>query len=105
MAFFRIATLIITSASTAFIVAVPTSICQNPNTPIMDIDRSVKPGDDFYRYANGDWLKTVTIPAGQQSFDTRAILTEKTSQRVRTEAKMKLPALKLMLQQQLQMNP
>ena len=83
MAFFRIATLIITSASTAFIVAVPTSICQNPNTPIMDIDRSVKPGDDFYRYANGDWLKTVTIPAGQQSFDTRAILTEKTSQRVR----------------------
>src|SRR5689334_18455054 len=27
------------------------------------IDRSVKPGDDFYAYANGGWLKTAEIPA------------------------------------------
>ena len=47
------------------------------------IDRSVKPGDDFYRYANGGWLKTAIIPANQPSFDNRAILTAKTSQRVR----------------------
>jgi putative endopeptidase len=46
-------------------------------------DDSIKPGDDFYRYANGGWLKTVTIPAGQSSYDTRAMLAEKTSQRVR----------------------
>ena len=54
---------------------------QNVNT--QDMDRSIKPGDDFYRYANGGWLKTAAIPAGQQSFDTRAILAGKTSQRVR----------------------
>jgi predicted metalloendopeptidase len=48
-----------------------------------DIDRSIKPGDDFYHYANGGWLKSVTIPAGQPSFDTRAILVPRTSQRVR----------------------
>src|SRR5215475_12927542 len=48
-----------------------------------DIDRSTKPGDDFYRYANGAWLKTAAIPANASSFDTRAILTERTSQRVR----------------------
>jgi len=48
-----------------------------------DIDRSVKPGNDFYRYANGGWLRTATIPAGQRSFDTRAILRERTSHRVR----------------------
>jgi len=47
------------------------------------IDHSIKPGDDFYRYANGGWLETVAIPAGQTSFDTRAILTVRTSQRVR----------------------
>ena len=47
------------------------------------MDRSIKPGDDFYRYANGGWLKTAAIPAGQSSYDTRAMLTEKTSQRVR----------------------
>jgi putative endopeptidase len=48
-----------------------------------DTDRSVKPGDDFYRYANGGWLKTVAIPAGRPSYDTRAILTEKAAQQVR----------------------
>jgi putative endopeptidase len=48
-----------------------------------DMDRSVRPGDDFYHYANGEWLKTSTIPAGQTSYDTRAILVAKTNQRVR----------------------
>ena len=27
-----------------------------------NIDKSVKPGNDFYRYANGTWLKTAKIP-------------------------------------------
>src|SRR5206468_863998 len=36
------------------------------------------------RYANGGWLGTAKIPAGQKSFDTRAILAAKTSGRVRT---------------------
>jgi hypothetical protein len=26
------------------------------------MDRSVKPGDDFYRYANGGWIKNAQIP-------------------------------------------
>jgi predicted metalloendopeptidase len=47
-----------------------------------DMDRSIKPGDDFYRYANGGWLKTVAMPAGRTSYDTRAILTEKTARQV-----------------------
>src|SRR5580692_3652955 len=50
---------------------------------IREMDRSIQPGDDFYRYANGGWLRTATIPAGQTSYDTRAILVEKTSRRVR----------------------
>lgn len=48
-----------------------------------DMDHSIKPGDDFYRYTNGSWLKTAAIPTGQSSYDTRAMLREKTSQRVR----------------------
>jgi predicted metalloendopeptidase len=47
-----------------------------------DVNRSIKPGDDFYGYANGGWLGRVAIPAGQPSYDTRAILMEKTGQRV-----------------------
>ena len=29
---------------------------------IANMDRSVKPGDDFYRYANGEWIKRTEIP-------------------------------------------
>jgi putative endopeptidase len=29
---------------------------------VANIDRAVKPGDDFYLYANGDWLKRTEIP-------------------------------------------
>jgi putative endopeptidase len=64
-----------------------------PNAPVApvpqntnahdDLDRSLKPGDDFYRYANGGWLRTVAIPGGLTTYDTRAMLMEKTAQRVR----------------------
>jgi predicted metalloendopeptidase len=46
------------------------------------MDRSIKPGDDFYRFANGSWLGAVAIPPGQTSYDTRAMLMEKTSRQV-----------------------
>src|ERR1700719_4559880 len=29
---------------------------------VANMDPSVKPGDDFYRYANGDWIKRTEIP-------------------------------------------
>jgi putative endopeptidase len=34
------------------------------------IDHGVKPGDDFFRYANGQWLKTAQIPADRSSTGT-----------------------------------
>ena len=42
-----------------------------------------KPGDDFYQYANGDWLKRNLVPVGQSSFDNRAFMAERASQQVR----------------------
>ena len=53
------------------------------NATNQDPDRSVKAGDDFYHYANGNWLRNVTIPVGQSSYDNRAMMAERTSQRVR----------------------
>ncbi len=32
------------------------------------MDRSIKPGDDFFRYVNGTWLATVPIPADRARF-------------------------------------
>jgi putative endopeptidase len=36
---------------------------QTHGIAIANIDRSVKPGDDFYQYANGEWIKRTEIPA------------------------------------------
>jgi putative endopeptidase len=55
----------------------------NANDRDTDTDSSVQPGDDFYGYANGVWLRINAIPSGQSSYDTRAMVAEKTAQRVR----------------------
>lgn len=81
MSLFRTMAPVVIFASAVFFAAAAAPTAENVYT--QDMDRSIKPGDDFYRYSNGGWLARVTIPAGQSTFDTRAILTERTSQRVR----------------------
>ena len=49
---------------------------------VAGMDRSVKPGDDFFAYANGSWLKETEIPADRSSYGAGAILDELTNQRV-----------------------
>ena len=46
------------------------------------MDSQVKPGDDFFRYANGRWLATTEIPADRSSWGVGAELTELTNRRV-----------------------
>jgi putative endopeptidase len=41
---------------------------------IENIDRSVKPGDDFYRFTNGDWLKRTEIPPDRAAVGVFALL-------------------------------
>jgi putative endopeptidase len=57
------------------------SVDQTPSAQDTDIDRNVRPGDDFYRYANGNWLRTAT--GSGEGPDTRALLVKRTNQRVR----------------------
>jgi putative endopeptidase len=47
------------------------------------MDRSVVPGDDFFLYANGTWLKETEIPADGSRWGTFNILIENSTQRVR----------------------
>ncbi|MDG2523267.1 M13 family metallopeptidase N-terminal domain-containing protein [Caulobacter segnis] len=47
-----------------------------------------KPGDDFYAYANSDWLKATTLPAGRVSLDTTAMLRDQATVRIRTLVEM-----------------
>jgi len=51
-----------------------------------DIDRagmdpSVAPGDDFFRYANGGWLKKNDIPADRGSFGVGSVLVDRARER------------------------
>ena len=45
------------------------------------IDAKVAPGDDFWSYANGNWVAAHPIPADRSSFGTAAILVEEANQR------------------------
>src|SRR5271168_5326336 len=46
------------------------------------MDVKIAPGDDFFAYANGGWIKATEIPADRSSYGNGAILTELTAQRV-----------------------
>jgi len=47
------------------------------------MDRSVLPGDDFYRYANGTWAKNTAIPADKASIGVFEQLQDLSDQRTR----------------------
>jgi putative endopeptidase len=47
------------------------------------IDPSVPPGDDFFRYANGIWLKKTEIPPDRSSFGVWSVLFDRAQQRTR----------------------
>ncbi|UAY51358.1 M13 family metallopeptidase [Ferruginibacter albus] len=51
-----------------------------PDSPGMDL--SVKPGDDFYNYVNGNWIKKTKIPADEVSVGTWTDVYNKTNKRL-----------------------
>ncbi|HTV00258.1 MAG TPA: M13 family metallopeptidase [Luteitalea sp.] len=63
-----------------------------PTTPALgsfgvetsNIDKAVKPGDDFFRYANGAWLATFKMPADKARFGAFDALGDKSETDVRT---------------------
>jgi len=46
-----------------------------------NIKREVKPGDDFFTYANGAWIEKTEIPADRSSWGNNAIVAEQTTAR------------------------
>ena len=43
---------------------------------------TLRPGDDFFAYANGDWLAKTEIPADRSSWGAMGALAEETNQRI-----------------------
>src|SRR5689334_13387559 len=46
-------------------------------------DVKTKPGDNFFRYANGTWVDKTQIPADKPAYSLRLAMTDLTEQRVR----------------------
>src|SRR6266436_2903993 len=58
------------------------SLSQSPHgLDLAGIDRSVAPGNDFFHYANGAWLKATEIPPDRSSYGPGEQLTELTAER------------------------
>ena len=70
---------------TNLLLAVPA--CNTPPKPVPSgidlagVDKSVSPGDDFYEYVNGGWMKAAPIPADKPSYGLFAILADETRKR------------------------
>ena len=47
------------------------------------MDISVRPGDDFYAYANGAWAKSTAIPADKSNYGVFTILSDLSQERTR----------------------
>jgi putative endopeptidase len=62
-----------------FLAAVPAGTSHGID--VAGMDRAVKPGDDFFGYANGKWYAETVIPADRSSFGTFALLAEKADKR------------------------
>jgi predicted metalloendopeptidase len=58
------------------------AVAQVHSPDLSSMDEKVVPGDDFFAYANGGWIKATEIPADRSSYGNGAMLTELTAQRV-----------------------
>jgi len=72
------ATALLMTASLAITAAEPAA---KHGLDLAGMDTSVKPGDDFYEYANGTWEKNTPIPPDRAAFGVFTILEEKANER------------------------
>ena len=60
----------------------PSAVIDPPADPLAGMDRTVLPGDDFNKYANGGWLQTAEIPPDRSSTGIGRELTELNDRRI-----------------------
>src|SRR5450631_1188385 len=56
-------------------------VAETHGVVLANIDHSVKPGNDFYQYANGEWIKRAKIPADRAEVDVWSKLEDASNKR------------------------
>lgn len=74
-------TFLVSTAATA--VSAP-AFAGAPTRALIPVDTTIRPGQDFYRFANGPWLATATIPPDKTGWDEFARLADLNATRVRS---------------------
>ena len=64
------------TTETAPAVAAEQKVALKSGILTQNMDLGVKPGDNFFNYVNGTWLKTIEIPADKASYGSFAILAD-----------------------------
>ena len=80
-----LASLLLAGAALTLMAAAPAPAPDKASDRGIDLagrDTSVKPGDDFFSFANGTWVKTTEIPADRSSYGSNAILAERIDKQV-----------------------
>ncbi|HEX2639867.1 MAG TPA: M13 family metallopeptidase N-terminal domain-containing protein, partial [Pyrinomonadaceae bacterium] len=57
------------------------ALTADPGIDVAGMDQSVKPGDDFFGYANGGWMKATEIPADRTSFGAFDVIFDEVNKR------------------------
>ena len=76
-------TIVLSAALALCILILPATLSAQTTTKFIDpanMDLSIKPGDNFYLYANGNWLKNTPIPASKTRWGSFNILAYESSQ-------------------------
>lgn len=63
-------------ASALVLAACATTAVYTRNVDLAGMDRTLKPGDDFFAYSNGAWINATEIPSDRSTYGGNAILTE-----------------------------
>src|ERR1041385_1226064 len=69
---------------TLFMAAAACNPSPKPPTAGIDLagmDRSVNPGDDFFEYTNGNWLKATPIPPDKSRYGVFTMLSDEVRKR------------------------
>ena len=70
------------AAACALLTAAPSAFAQaKSGVDLASIEKTIKPGDDFWTYANDKWVKAHPIPADRSRYGIGAVMTEETSKR------------------------